>query len=80
MESRKIVPMNLFAGQTYRTDFGHSGGRGEWDELREWHCQTSFPACKVDSKGATAVWAQGTESGALRQPRGVGALSKGKTP
>ena len=35
MESRKTVLMNLFAGQTYRTDFGHSRGRRGWDELRE---------------------------------------------
>ena len=80
MESRKTVLMNLFAGQTYRTDFGHSRGRRGWDELREWHCHTSFTTCKVDSRGAAVVWAQGTESGALRQPRGVGALSEGKTP
>ena len=39
MESRKMVLMNLFAGQEKRCSCrertcGHSGGRGGWDELR----------------------------------------------
>ena len=40
MESRKMVLMNLFAGemQIQRTDCGHSRGRSGWDELREEHC------------------------------------------
>ena len=40
MESRKMVPMNLFAVemQIWRTDCGHSRGRRGWDELREEHC------------------------------------------
>ena len=40
MESRKMVLMNLFAGQRWRCRHGeqtceHSGGRRGWDELRE---------------------------------------------
>ena len=42
MESRKMVPMNLFAGQEHRhrhreQTCGHSGRRSGWDELREQH-------------------------------------------
>ena len=40
MESRKMVLMNLFAGQQWRHSHteqacGHNGGRREWDKLRE---------------------------------------------
>ena len=40
MESRKIVLMNLFAGQQWRCRHrektcGHSRGRKGWDKLRE---------------------------------------------
>ena len=41
MESRKMVFMNLFAGQQWRCRLreqtGFSGGRRGWDELREQH-------------------------------------------
>ena len=41
MESRKMVPRNLFAGQEYRCrqrewTCGY-GGRGGWDKWREYH-------------------------------------------
>ena len=40
MESRKMVLMNLSAGQQRRhrhkeEPFGHSGGRRGWDDLRD---------------------------------------------
>ena len=40
MESRKMIVMNLSAGQRWRRrhreqTFGHSAGRRGWDELRE---------------------------------------------
>ena len=40
MESRKMVLMNLFAGQEKRHRHrehtcGHCGGRGGWDKVRE---------------------------------------------
>ena len=40
MECRKMALMNLFGGQQWRCrhreqTYGHSGGRREWDELRE---------------------------------------------
>ena len=42
MESRKMVLMNLFAGQQWKCKqreqtCGHSGGRRGWDELRKQH-------------------------------------------
>ena len=42
MESRKMVLMNLFAGQEQELRHrewihGQSRGRRRWDELREWH-------------------------------------------
>ena len=40
MESRKMVQMNVFAGQQWRSRHrkqtcGHSGGRGVWNKLKE---------------------------------------------
>ena len=40
MESRKMVLMNLFAGQQWKHRYreqasGYRGGRRGWDELRE---------------------------------------------
>ena len=41
MEFRKMVVMNLFAGQEQRLrhgeqTYGHSEGRRGWDKLKEW--------------------------------------------
>ena len=45
MNSRKMVLLNLFAGQgmSHRSrgqTCGHSRGRSRWDEFREYHCYT----------------------------------------
>ena len=55
MESRKMVLMNLFAGQQRRRRYreqtcGHSGGRREWDRLREQHGNILITICKIDSE------------------------------
>ena len=51
--------------QKQRTDFGHSRGRSRWDELRELHWQIYITMCKIDSPWEAAVWAPGTQPGAL---------------
>ena len=55
MESRKMVRMNLFAGQRWRCRHGeqtceHSGGRRGGDELREWHGNIYITICKMGSQ------------------------------
>ena len=54
-----MVLMNPCAGQQWRCRHkqtcGHSGGRGEWDELREYHGNTSITICNIDSKWECAV-------------------------
>ena len=53
MESRKIVVVNLFAGQQWscrhrEQTCGHGEGRREWDELREYHGNIHITICKID--------------------------------
>ena len=50
MESRRMVLMNLFAGQQWtcrqtEQTYGHSRGRRGWDELREEHGNTHITIC-----------------------------------
>ena len=58
MESRKMVLMNLFAGQEWRSrpreqTYRHRGfgGRREWDEWREWHGNVYTITCKQTASG-----------------------------
>ena len=56
MESRKMVLMNLFAGQCWRCrqieqTWGHNRGRRGWDRLREQHGNIHVTVCKTDSRG-----------------------------
>ena len=55
MESRKIVLMDLFAGQLWRRRHreetgGHNRGRREWDELRTQRANVHVTIHKRDSK------------------------------
>ena len=55
MESRKVVLMNLFAGQQWRRrhrkqTYGHSGGRREWGEWREHHGNIYITIGKINSQ------------------------------
>ena len=52
MESRKMVGMNLTAGQQWRhrhreQTCGHSKGRRGWDRLREQRGNTCITVCKI---------------------------------
>ena len=54
MESRKMVLMNLFAGQQWRRrhreqTYGHSRGRRGWDVWRAWHGNIYTIICKTAS-------------------------------
>ena len=60
MESRKMILMNVFAGQQWRRrqteqTHGHSRGRRGWDELREEHGNTHITTCKRHSQWECAV-------------------------
>ena len=60
MESRKIVPRNLYAGQQWKCrrgeeTCGHSEGRRGWDELGEEHGNICITTCKIDSHWEFAV-------------------------
>ena len=55
MESRKMVLMNIFAGQQWRLrqrkkTCGHRGGRGGWEEQRENHGNIYTTICNIDSQ------------------------------
>ena len=75
MESRKMVLMNLFAGQQWRCKHreqtcGHNGRRREWDKLREQHGKIYITICKIDSKWECGVW-NGAQPSVLWHPRGA---------
>ena len=76
VESRKMVLMNLFAGQQWRCRHreqtcGNSGGRRGWDKWTEWYGNICITVCKIDSKGNLHA-TQGAQPSALRHPREVG--------
>ena len=55
MDSRKMVLMNLFAGQQWRRRHrdqicGHSVGRRGWDELKEGHGNIHITISKTESQ------------------------------
>ena len=55
MESRKMVLMDLFAGQQRRHSckeltFEFSGRSREWDDLREQYCDIYVTIYKIDSQ------------------------------
>ena len=78
MESRKMVLMNLLAGQHWR--YRHrerilwmQRGRRGWEELREYHWNKYITVHKIDSRWEFAVWYRKlTQPSALWHPRGVG--------
>ena len=55
MESRKMVLVNLFAGQQKRLRhraqaYGRRGGSRGWDKLREEHWHIYMTMCKTESQ------------------------------
>ena len=61
MESRKMVPKNLFTGQQWRTDienrlygYGEKGREGKM--YGKSNMETYITICKIDSQSEFAVW------------------------
>ena len=76
MESRKMVPKNLFAGEQWRNrhreqNGGHGERGGEGEMYGESNMETYITICKIDGQQKSAV-CLGTQTGALYQPRMVG--------
>ena len=60
MESRKIVPMNLFARQQWRNrhreqTYGHGEREGEGEMDGECNTETYITICKIDSQQEFAL-------------------------
>ena len=72
-----MVPKNLFARQQWRNrhreqTYGH-GDRGREGEMcGKSNRETCITICKIDSQLGICCLSQGTQTGALYQPRGVG--------
>ena len=76
MESRKMVPKNLFAGQQWRNrhreqTYGHGERGGEGEMYGKSNVETYITICKIDSQQECAVWLR-KPKWALYQPRGLG--------
>ena len=68
MESRKMVPRNLFAGQQWRNRHreqtcGHRGRRGEGEMYGKSNIEIYITICKIDSQGEFAVWLRKLKQG-----------------
>ena len=66
MESRKVVLMNLFAGQLWRKHkeqtYEHGGGRKEWARCME-RVTWKLTVYKIDSQWEFAVWLRTLKQG-----------------
>ena len=61
MESREIVPNNLFARQQWRErhreqTYGHGEREGEGEMYGNSNTETYITICKIDSQREFAVW------------------------
>ena len=68
MESRKMVPKNLFAGQQWRNrhrkqTYGHRERGGEGEMYGESNVKTYITICKIDSQWEFAVWLRKLKQG-----------------
>jgi len=68
--------MNLTAGQEQKhrqsTDFGQSGGRRGWDELREWQRNIYLAMCKKLMRSSCVTHREFTGSSGTTQKGGTG--------
>ena len=88
MESRKIVLMNLFAGQQWRCRHreqtcGNSWGRRGWDKWTEWYGNICITICKIDSRwefacdtGSSTQCSETSKTGGMGWESGVGFRSE----
>ena len=70
MESRKIVPKNLSAGQQWRNThreqtYGHGERGGEGEMYGESNMETYITICKIDSQREFAVWLRKLKQGSV---------------
>ena len=68
MESRKIVPKNLSAGQQWRNrhreqTYGHGERGGEGEMYGESNMETYITTCEIDSQQEFAVWLRKLKQG-----------------
>ena len=68
MESRKLVPKNLFLGQQWRNrhkeqTYGHGERGGEGEMYVESNMETYITICKIDSQEEFAVWLRKLKKG-----------------
>ena len=68
MESRKMVPKNLFTGQQWRNrhreqTYGHGGRGGEGEMYGKSNMEIYITVCKIDSQGEFAVWLRKLKQG-----------------
>ena len=61
MESRRMVPKNLFTGQQWRNrhrekTYGHGERGGEGEIYGKSNMETYITICKIDSQWEFAVW------------------------
>ena len=80
MESRKMLPMNLFVGKDWRgrcreQTCGHSRGRKGWDPLRKWCWHSHTLMCKTAH--AKFLYTQGAQSGTRWWATGWDKVGKG---
>ena len=74
MESRKMILMNLFAGQQWRNrhreqTYGHGERGGEGEMYGESNMETYITICKIDSQQELAVSCSMKEKMALWRSR-----------
>ena len=70
MESREILPNNLFAGQQWRKrhreqTYGHGERGGEGEMYGESDMETYITICKIDSQWEFAMWLRKSNRGSV---------------
>ena len=68
MESKKMLPKNLFAGQQWRNKhreqtYQHGERWGEGEMYRESNMETYITICKIDNQWEFAVWLRKLKQG-----------------
>ena len=68
MESRKMVPKNLFTGQQWRNrhreqTYGHGERGGEGEMYGKSNTETYITICKIDSQWEFAIWLRKLKQG-----------------
>ena len=83
MESRKMIPINLFTGQQWKNrhreqTYGHEerGGEGEMDGKS--NMETYITMCKIDSQREFALWLRELKQGLCNNLEGWDAVGNGR--